>query len=662
MQDDSTDRGGTPPPAAIAATSSAVAAGVELARARERVDALQGEVADLKAEIDGLCKQVEKLEEMCDDLQSEVERAEEDRAEMLDRLGMTEHEWRLRRPHVPPAAREAVAVLTRGTESSITGGSSEAESEPGAAPLSPSSDGQMDDPPVIEDPVAWRIPPLPPEALEEVKAWRIPPLPPEAFLSATPEISWNAGQLRALDEVEAWLSRTDGAAGEAVDRETDYGSRVVFRDGVVRDEREMVRALVGPAGTGKSTLVREIARRHPQAAYTAMTGRAALRLSEAAGVSASTLHRALYHPPQPGAGPKFEALRDPSANFVIVDESSMVSPAVRDHLGAWARRGVRLLLVGDGHQLPPVITGEEALRHGEDYSVFAELQGRCSTLDEVVRNAGGVLRAATRVRETGQVVAPSDLDAPGAGYELARDREPVARAVQEYLADRGDHLVVTWRNAARMRANEAVRAALGHAGPLPDEGEPVLLRRNGQGRMNGEIVLCGGFETGPEVGGCDGSGGSEGDPRPCSLGVGGARHLPRRGMRTLWMRVADDAGGGAERLLVSFEGGPRDKGGEHLDGQQPWVEDWKHYQIDLRRRLLPEPIPITWGYVVTVHCAQGSEARRVTVFLEPGDDRNRAFRKETTLPDGGKMPFGARWTYTAISRAREYALLIVGGR
>jgi hypothetical protein len=406
--------------------------------------------------------------------------------------------------------------------------------------------------------------------------------------AAVSKIQWTEEQLAALDAIDEWYD----------------GGDPFF-------------ALTGPAGSGKSSIVNEICRRHYSATLAAMTGKAALRLAACAERDATTLHKILYWPPNPGEDLRFTRLREPESEFYIVDESSLMSPTVFKHLQQWTEGGVRILLVGDSFQLPPVITGEEARDYGEDFSVFSKVDG--VALETVMRSAGGVLRAAKKVRETGEICKESDE-----GYEYLRSQTPMMDAVNAYLADPDDHMVITWRNTIRMAANKIIRERLGHAGPLPDEGERVLLKKNGQGFMNGEIVECKTFKTGPIIG----------------------------DMRTLWMTTKD-----GQDVLVSFDGG---KDGERMDGRQPWVESWKKYHADLTKKALPEPIPISWAYVITCHCAQGQESRRVTVFLDRGDAKNRAFRKMTTLPGGRQVTFACRWGYTSATRSRNRSTMIVG--
>jgi exodeoxyribonuclease V alpha subunit len=171
---------------------------------------------------------------------------------------------------------------------------------------------------------------------------------PARFVAAERSVAESLAAL-ALAEREPWplLELREGLSEGQI-----AAVHAVARHGVV--------VLTGGPGTGKSTVVREIIElareRGMDLQLCAPTGRAAKRLAEAAGESASTIHRLLEFQPETGRflwGPGNPL---PPA-LCVVDESSMLDIQLAQALLDAITPEHRLLLVGDADQLPSVGPG-----------------------------------------------------------------------------------------------------------------------------------------------------------------------------------------------------------------------------------------------------------------------------------------------------------------
>jgi exodeoxyribonuclease V alpha subunit len=169
-----------------------------------------------------------------------------------------------------------------------------------------------------------------------------------------------AGRLAALAAAEGDTLPGFAGAIERFERETGTVLADEQRLAVERAARCPLLVVTGGPGVGKTTIVKAILSVFERAgvvtSLTAPTGRAAKRMSEATGKTATTLHRLLEFDPKTGAF-KRDAKRPLDAGAIVVDESSMVDVWLADALTQAVADGARLVLVGDVDQLPSVGPG-----------------------------------------------------------------------------------------------------------------------------------------------------------------------------------------------------------------------------------------------------------------------------------------------------------------
>jgi exodeoxyribonuclease V alpha subunit len=143
-----------------------------------------------------------------------------------------------------------------------------------------------------------------------------------------------------------------------------------------------VTVITGGAGSGKTYTVRTLCNIFQACDLTvtlcAPTGKAAKRLEESTGRSASTIHRLLEY-----NGMEFQFEGPLDTDLIVVDEVSMVDVPLFWHLlCAVDLDKTAVVLVGDHHQLPPIGPGN-VLR-----DLIATKAVPVVLLDEIVRQAG----------------------------------------------------------------------------------------------------------------------------------------------------------------------------------------------------------------------------------------------------------------------------------
>lgn len=391
----------------------------------------------------------------------------------------------------------------------------------------------------------------------------------------------------------------------------------------------LLSVLTGFAGTGKTTLLKLVAQACAAQGrpfrILAPTGKAALRVKEATGYAASTIHRFLYEATEdPDTGditfvPKTSAsLLDYEGGLIIIDEASMMSKRIWTHLKAAAEVvGFQIIMVGDTFQLEPI--GEES----ENFSALDLVTPYRAHLSEVVRQAldSPVLRAATMIR-----IARTPMEINMALAELTPllDRTPIDVAFQN-----PEIPVIVHRNVTRHEINRGVRTRR-ELPSLPVAGEPLLVTKNNYavgliGRFNGEVL------------------------RLDTIGLPGEVPVKDRGTdQTMTLNYAQADIEGDRVILCADE----IAGQTHGLISEAWVS--RGAGMGWRRGVLREPpnsliegsmmkqrpslLHCNYGYALSCHKAQGSEWPKILMVLEP------SIALHSTS--------GRRWTYTALTRAK----------
>lgn len=338
-------------------------------------------------------------------------------------------------------------------------------------------------------------------------------------------MKWSPQQEDALKAASRWLGSRDSQ---------------VFR-------------LFGFAGTGKTTLAKEIAQHvDGDVVFGAFTGKAAHVLRQKGCMGAQTIHSLIYRPSspedeEPEDGPMFTLRRDAPAGeaaLIIIDECSMVDEDLGRDLLSF---GAPVLVLGDPAQLPPV--------RGGGYFTEAEPD---VMLTEVHRQAeeSAIIRLSMQIRE-GQRPEPGDYG----------DVRVIARRQVDPDEVLGADQVLVGTNRTRRRYNGRLREHQDFTDDEPCVGERLVCLRNNKqkGLLNG------------------------------SMWAVKERRGRRRGMVRLTLTPED--GGRPANVSVL----PEFFTGEAAD--IPWPKRRGSDEFD-------------FGYALTVHKAQGSQWDRVMLFDE----------------------------------------------
>ena len=359
----------------------------------------------------------------------------------------------------------------------------------------------------------------------------------------------------------------------------------------------------GYAGTGKTTLIAYLRKAlgdhdtNAAVAFCAYTGKATRVLHERLrqqkvmrrGDNISTIHSLIYTSEEtPSGTTKWIRREKLDFDLLIVDEASMVDKVIWDDLCAF---DIPILAVGDHGQLPPV---------GSVFNLMASPNIR---LEHIYRQSEGsaIIEVATLARKTGLL----EVRDYGPGVrKLDRSTPETGIIVQEMLETwKPELLILCGYNRTRVNLNQAIRQMRDIEQSGPQSGDRVVCLRNNRGKniyngMTGTIIRV--------VPAMDEDG-------------------------KLWYEAEIELDG--ESYTYSGYIYREQFGAQETVRDVPLAPDGQRGDL------------WDFGYALTVHKAQGSQAEKVLVFEE---------RFARSSDDDWR-----RWLYTAVTRA-ETELTVVG--
>ncbi len=371
--------------------------------------------------------------------------------------------------------------------------------------------------------------------------------------------------------------------------------------------------LAGPAGTGKTTCLREISAAYSRSAgklaFTAPTNKAAKVIRSLTG-QASTIYSLLGLRLAANGEMKELAASEKEVDLssfdgVAIDEAGMVSHKLFDILRhTAASTGLRFLFLGDPYQLPPV---------GEKESPIWRLKQR-SSLIKVERHDNAILELVTGIRTAMDmpilnINIKSDNDGKEGIWKINKadfKAKIYADAEAGKFADTNTTKVVAWRNVTTQMYNNLIRRAIfGASAGHYEIGERIIAAS--PCITAGEVVLAT-------------------DEEAIVEGIAESRHplSPEFQSIELKLRTEDNR---LIRLTVlhpasqqAYENAVQSKAHEAKSNPKMWKSFWK------MKELFHE---IKYAYAITAHRAQGSTYENVYVDYQDilmNRERREAFQ------------------------------------
>ncbi len=350
----------------------------------------------------------------------------------------------------------------------------------------------------------------------------------------------------------------------------------------------------GYAGTGKTTLIAILRRiiytknKKLNIAFVSYTGKAAQVLKNHLKQSKTaydqdfvgTIHSLIYSPVVGSNGQIVNWKRKDDLNYdlIVIDEASMVSSTIWRDLNVYE---VPIIAVGDHGQLPPINDNFNLMSHPD------------FTLETIHRQAkeNPIIQVSIMARTQGQIPNKKFSDKV---LKIAQGNYQAQELAESLISDYDpETLILTGYNFTRKNINQSVRESLGFFDFEPQPKDRVICLRNNHAKgifngMLGTIISI-----------------NQEDPN--------------------WYFAEIDM----DDLDKNFTG--------LISVQQFKEEKTLSYTKDRKDSLKGDLFD--FGYALTVHKAQGSQAKRVILFEQRFKHMSNDMWK--------------RWLYTGVTRAEE---------
>lgn len=355
----------------------------------------------------------------------------------------------------------------------------------------------------------------------------------------------------------------------------------------------------GYAGTGKTTLIAVLRKRMAKlqkkmkVGFVSYTGKAARvlrnKLKEADVLlsedTVGTIHSLIYSPVvnenEEIIGWKQKEKID--RDLIIIDEASMVDEIIWLHLLSYK---VPIVVVGDHGQLPPISGSFHLIATPELELVEIHRQARDNP----------IIALSIQARQNGYI--RPGVYGPNV-KKYSKEDSDIQEEVSDLLSNYSpDTLILCGYNRTRKKLNLHIRNTLGFTSPLPQIGDRVICLRN-----NHEKYIFNGM-------------------------TGTILTIKEEGQDWYNAHIQMDGEEGIYKGLIS---------------KNQFMSDTALNFTNKRSAIMAGDL-FDFGYALTVHKAQGSQAKRVILFEE----------RFSKMDDEAWR----RWLYTGVTRAEEELYII----